>query len=57
MNRPELEADPSMNSRGGSPRIKVSILGPVGPVGSLGPGIQATQAENKFFRDFWPWPE
>ena len=31
--------------RGDSPRIKVSILG---PVGSLGPGTQATQADNKF---------
>ena len=44
-------------SRGCSPGRKVSILGPVGPVGSLGPGTQATQADKKFFPEFWPWPE
>ena len=37
-----------VTSRGDSPRIKVSILGPLGPVGSLKPGTQATQADNKF---------
>ena len=49
----QISSDP----RGSSPGIKVSILGLVGPPGSLGPGTQAIQAENKFFRDFWPWPE
>ena len=43
--------------RKGSPRRKVSILGPLGPVGSLGPGTQAGQADKKFFRELWPWPK